>query len=116
MLETALLVGLLVWVLVVQRILRTWVARRWLDDRIGNVTAVLILLGSSSFGVAIVVMLALAILQPSVGTLVSMLPIVFLAVVVFGFAMTAINYASAHGVREHMRAQRDRERQQQQGH
>ena len=101
---------MIVWV-IGQRVALRWVARRWADERLGNLPATLIVLGSSSIGLGVIVAVAVAILNPSSGTVSILLIFGFLALVIFGFGMTAATYASAHGVREHLQAQRAKQEQ-----
>jgi hypothetical protein len=92
---------------VIQRAVRAWVGREWVAERISNLTAVVLLLLSSSVGLGLVIVIGATILNPSVEFLLGLLPFLFFVVVVFGISMTAINYAALHGVREHLRAQRE---------
>jgi hypothetical protein len=92
-----------------QRLIRTWVAQRWLDDQISNVGVVLIILATSGFGLSLLFITGMLIFKPSGGSLGGLMLMLFVAVVVFGFLMTAINYASTHGVREHLRQMREQQ-------
>ncbi len=89
-----------------QPLTRRWVARRWADGRLGNLSAVLILLGTSGVGLGLLLLVGMVILHPSPDAIPAVGAMLFFTSVVFGFAMTAATYASSHGVREHLRAQR----------
>lgn len=105
----AVFVALAIGYVVLQRAVRRWVAREWVAERISNLTAVVLLLLSSTVGIGAVILIGATVLNPSLESLLGLLPFLFVVLVVFGFAMTAINYAALHGVREHHRAQRDRQ-------
>ena len=106
-----LLVALLIAWVIGQRVTLRWVARRWADERLGNLAATLMVLGSSSVGLGVLFAVAVAILHPSSSTVGMLLTFGFIALVIFGFGMTAATYASTHGVREHLRAERAKQEQ-----
>ena len=97
--------------MVIQRVVRRWVARQWIDERISNLKAVVFLLLTSGFGLGMFFVIGAVLLNPSADVLLGLLPLLIIGMVMFGFGMTAINYAAMHGVREHWRAQRDRQQQ-----
>jgi hypothetical protein len=80
-----------------------------MEERMGNLAAVALLLLTSGFGAGLLAVVAVTVMHPSFETVLGLLPFIFFLLVVFGFAMTAINYAAMHGVREHARAQRERQ-------
>lgn len=108
----------LAWILIVtvaiayivgQRLVRAWAARRWAEERLSNFMAVLLIVLTSGIGLGVLIFVGLLIVRPSQDSLVALIPLLFVGLVVFGLGMTAINYASTHGVREHIRRQRERD-------
>lgn len=106
--ESVIFFAIAVAYLIGQRIVRTRVARRWMEGRISNAGCVLILVLSSGTGLGLILVAGTLLLHPSTGGLIGLVVMAFTLAVVFGFGMTAITYASSHGVREHWRQQIDR--------
>jgi hypothetical protein len=96
------------------RLLRKWILNRWIEGRLSNLGCVSILLVTSATGIATIFIVGKVLLHPSAEGLVVLLVMALAITVILGFGMTIAAYASSHGVREHLRAQREnaeRERQ-----
>lgn len=109
--EGMLVLAIAIVSFVVQRTVRNWVGRQWAEQRIGNLSAVLLLLLTSGIGFGAVALVVIFILNPAgSGALGVLAPLLFM-LAVFWLGMAAMNYAAAHGVREIIRIQRKRKTQ-----
>lgn len=105
--QFALFLGIALAYIIAQRMIRTWVIKRWMDGRISNAGCVSIFVLASGTGLGLFVIVASVLMHPSGDGWLALVIAAFFVTVVMGFGMTAMTYASTHGVREHWQSQRE---------